>query len=214
VSDLSGSSSPEPTRVHSLLLRAQRGDEEAARELLPLVYEELRARAASELAKEPLSGRNATMQATALVHEAYLKLVSGASVDWQDRRHFFAAAAIAIRRILIDRARRRNASKHGGGRSRIDLGEGGLSQLPSAAGQADGGGEQWEKIHIALEKLEAEDSELAEVVNFRYFAGLTTQETAWALNCSTKTIDRRWNVARAWLIHELGGAAGSFEPLA
>lgn len=202
----------EQTRVHLLMQRANQGDEAAARELLPLVYDELRLRAASELAKEPLAGRNATLQATALVHEAYMKLVSGAAVDWQDRRHFFAAAAIAIRRILIDRARKRNTSKHGGNRVRVDLGETGLGQLPARdalepSAPCDPHEQQWEAIHNALSKLQSDDPELAEVVNLRYFAGLTTQETAWALNVSTKTIDRRWALARAWLIHELGDAA-------
>jgi RNA polymerase sigma factor (TIGR02999 family) len=201
--------SPEQTRVHSLLQRLQRGDDAAARELLPFVYEELRQRAASELAKEPLIGRNGTLQPTALVHEAYMKLVSGAAVDWQDRKHFFAAAAIAIRRILIDRARKRSAAKHGGGRARVDMGEQGLAQLSKGEQSASSVAEdrRWEAVHNALEKLQLEDPELAEIVNLRYFAGLTTQEVAWALDVSTKTIDRRWNVARAWLIHELGDLA-------
>lgn len=184
--------------------RAQQGDASAARELLPLVYEELRVRAASELARESLRGRNATMQATALVHEAYVKLVSGAHVDWQDARHFYAAAAIAIRRILIDRARKRDTAKHGGDRAKIDLDLDAHLARPKANDPSHDDEGPWEAMHEALERLQHEDPELAEVVNLRYFAGLTTQEVAWAVGVSTKTIDRRWNVARAWLIDALG----------
>jgi RNA polymerase sigma factor (TIGR02999 family) len=188
--------------------QAQRGDEAAARALLPLVYEELRARATSELARESLRGRNATLQATALVHEAYLKLVSGAHVDWHDAKHFYAAAAIAIRRILIDRARKRASPKHGGDRARIGLDDAAPASTDLSAEAADDN-HPWQAIHDALSRLQSEDPELAEVVNLRYFAGLKTQEIAWALGVSTKTVDRRWNVARAWLIDALGEEAGT-----
>ena len=170
-----------------MLEAAAGGDRKAAADLLPLVYDELRRLAAQKLASEK-SGQ--TLQATALVHEAYLRLVGVAEPRvYRDRRHFFAAAASAMRRILIDQARRKQTEKHGSGRPR--------QELPDvAARQTD---DELLALNEALEQLAAEDPVKARLVELRYFAGLTNDQAADVLGISPSTADRHWAYARAWL---------------
>jgi RNA polymerase sigma factor (TIGR02999 family) len=183
---------PVERTVTRLLQAAKNGDESATEELVPLVYQELH-----RLAKGALGPRaNATLQPTALVHEAYMKLV-GASSTFEDRRHFFCAAARAMRDVLIDEARRKGAQKRGGGWRRVDVE--GLS-LTTQAPPAD-----LLALEDALEELEAEEPELMHLVELRFFAGLTEEETADVLGVSTRTVQRQWRFARAWLWRELGG---------
>ena len=164
------------------------GDDKAAEKLLPLVYEELRRLAAAKMAQQP---PGQTLQATALVHEAYLRLVGADRQDWADRHHFFAAAAEAMRHILVDAARRKQCAKHGGQQQRLDV-----DQLDIAAAAAD---DKLLLVNEALEKLALEDPLRAEVVKLRYFVGLTHAESAQVLNLSEKTVRRHWDFARVWL---------------
>jgi len=169
------------------------GDPQAARELLPLVYDELRRLAAQRLAQEK---PGQTLQATALVHEAYLRLVDTAEAQrWNSRGHFFAAAAEAMRRILVDAARGKRAQKRGGGcrREEVDVAE-------LAAAPAD---EKLLALDEALTKLERQHPAKAQLVKLRYFAGLSTRAAAEALGVSTATADRYWAYARAWLQREM-----------
>ena len=176
-----------------ILTAAADGDPKAAAELLPLVYDELRKLAATRMSAEK-SGQ--TLQATALVHEAYLRLVgSGAERNWNGRGHFFAAAAEAMRRILVDTARRKRADIHGGGRLRVELPEG-LTGPDSAR-------EDVIALDEALVKLERHDPVTAQLVNLRYFAGLSHQEAADALGLSRGAADRLWALGRAWLFRQL-----------
>ena len=169
------------------------GDPQAASQLLPLVYDELRRLAAQQLARE---APGQTLDATALVHEAYLRLVGPADARrWQDRGHFFAAAAQAMRRILIDNARRKLAQKRGGG----------LTRQPLDAVAAPGPDEELVALDEALEKLAALDPLKARLVELRYFAGLTGEQAAAALGISPTTADRHWAYARAWLQTEVRG---------
>ena len=180
--------------VTQILSRIEAGDAGATEELLPLVYEELRKLAAHRLAAEK---PGQTLQATALVHEAYVRLVGGQNNQhWNSRGHFFAAAAEAIRRILVEQARRKNRVRHGGELRRIDFD----SEL-QISDEAD---ENLLALDEALQRLAVEDSEAAEVVKLRYFAGLTIEETASALGISVRTTNRHWAYARAWLFRQLG----------
>ncbi len=173
--------------VTQILSAIEQGDPHAAEELLPLVYDELRKLAAQKLAQEK---PGQTLQATALVHEAYLRLVGPAEPRvYRDRRHFFAAAASAMRRILIDQARRKQTEKHGGGRPHQDLSD-------VAAPQAD---DELLALNEALEQLAIEDPIKARLVELRYFAGLTSDQAAEVLGISSTTADRHWAYARAWL---------------
>lgn len=181
------------TPVTRLLEAASRGDRQAAAELLPLVYDELRALAAAQMAHERPSQ---TLNATALVHEAYLKLVGDQRFD--GRGHFFAAAAEAMRRILVDHARARLATKRGGGATRDPIAPDDI-----AAPAPD---DELLALDEALDGLAAEYPEHAELVKLRYFAGLTADQAARALGISPSTADRRWNYARAWLRRWLGAA--------
>ncbi len=177
----------------TLLLNAiQQGDPKAAGELLPLVYHELRKLAAARMAQE---SPGQTLQPTALVHEAWLRLVGDANPQFDGRAHFFAAAAEAMRRILIDNARRKKAQRHGGGKERVDLHE-----LELAASAKD---EELLAVDDALEKLTSEDAELAKLVKLRFFAGFTNKEAADVLGVSEPTIERRWAFARAWLFKSI-----------
>jgi RNA polymerase sigma factor (TIGR02999 family) len=185
--------------VTRLLDAAAAGDPAAAAELLPLVYDELRRLAAHKLARET---PGQTLQPTALVHEAYLRLVGTAkpqAANWDGRGHFIAAAAEAMRRILIDRARHKKRDKHGGGRRRVDL-----PDLPAADHDPD----DLLALDDALTKLAAEDPPAAEVVKLRLYAGLSVEEAAAALGLSRAHAYRHWTYARAWLrsaLHRGGG---------
>ncbi len=172
--------------VTRLLEAAHRGDKQAAAELLPLVYGELRRLAATKLAQE---WPGQTLDATALVHEAYLRLVGDQQFD--GRGHFFAAAAEAIRRILVEQARRKQAARHGGRRQRE-----GLDPDRLAAPAPD---DELLALHDALDRLAGQHPEKAELVKLRYFAGLTADQAAAALGISPTTGDRHWAYARAWL---------------
>ena len=178
--------------VTRILDRVQAGDPKAAEELLPLVYEELRKLAAIRMANEP-AGQ--TLQATALVHEAWLRLVGPEAQVWSNRYHFFAAAAEAMRRILIDNARRKQRPKHGWGWQRVDLDQ------VNVAIQTDD--DTLLLVDEALTRLEQEDPQKAELVKLRYFAGMTIPEAGKALGLSESTAKRLWTYARAFLLREI-----------
>src|SRR5262245_29579205 len=183
------------SEVTRILVAIEQGDPQAASQLLPLVYDELRRLAAQKLAQEK---PGQTLQATALVHEAYLRLVDVEQAQpWNSRGHFFAAAAEAIRRILIEKARRKKAEKHGGGRRRIDLSE---AEPVARAGQDDLVG-----LDDALARLAQEDPAAAEVARLRRLAGLSVEEAAQALGTSRANAYRNWAYARAWLHARLQG---------
>jgi RNA polymerase sigma factor (TIGR02999 family) len=183
----------EVTRILSDLAQ---GNTHAAEQLLPLVYNELRRLAAQKLAQEK---PGQTLQATALVHEAYLRLVDvDQAPDWNSRGHFFAAAAEAMRRILVDTARAKKTEKRGGGRRRVELV---VEEL--AARQHD---QKLLALHEALVRFEQQDPVKAQLVKLRYFAGLSIRQAAEALDISTATADRYWAYARAWLQREMTGA--------
>jgi RNA polymerase sigma factor (TIGR02999 family) len=224
------------TQVTQILARINAGQREAASQLLPLVYDELRRLAQARLAKE---APGQTLQPTALVHEAYLRLVDDGGKGAQEetekcgtkkaaaekdahakrevgrfanRAHFFAAAAEAMRRILVERARRRAAGKHGGGRQRVPLMD--IADRAGGGGGGGGGGgwsepEPAEMLALddALQRLAASDRRLSEVVMFRYFAGLTIEQTAEAMSASPATVKRDWNYARAWLFDQVAKEA-------
>jgi RNA polymerase sigma factor (TIGR02999 family) len=170
------------------------GEAQSASRLLSLVYTELRQLAARKMARE---NPGQTLQATALVHEAWLRLGGGDKIAWQNRTHFFAAAAEAMRRILIDNARRKNAVRHGGQAGRVDFD---LDSLELAAGMDDA---QLLALHDALDALAAHDAVKAELVKLRFFAGLTLAEAAKVLELSEPTAKRSWAYARAWLYREI-----------
>jgi RNA polymerase sigma factor (TIGR02999 family) len=183
---------PDVTRI----LEAVRGGEpRAADRLLAVVYEELRRMASSKLAHEP---PDHTLQATALVHEAWLRLAGGALQDWDSRAHFFSAGAEAMRRILVERARRKSRLKHGGAYRRQELDEFDLVDLPADLDLL--------ALDEALDRLEREDSRKAQLVKLRFFTGLSLAEAAEVLGVSRATADRDWAYARAWLYHEVRGA--------
>jgi RNA polymerase sigma factor (TIGR02999 family) len=180
------------TDVTRILSAIEAGDPHAAEQLLPIVYDELRRLARHRLAQEQ---PGQTLQATALVHEAYLRLVGGDEAQpWKGRGHFFAAAAEAMRRILIDNARRKRRPKHGGGRQRVDLDE----SLCRSEGEDD-----LPAIDDALTRLARQEPRKAELVKLRYFAGLSLEEAAACLGISSATAKRDWAVARAWLFDAL-----------
>lgn len=181
--------------VTLLLRQIESGDPDAANRLLARVYDELR-----QLARARMAGESApqTLQPTALVHEAWLRLGGDQQPTWQNRAHFFVAAAEAMRRILIDRARRRHAARHGGGLQRENVDD---VALAAPAGESD---EQLLAVHEALERLAAHDARKAELVKLRYFIGLSIEEAASSLGISTATAKRDWAYARAWLFSEIG----------
>ena len=182
--------------VTRILSSIEQGDPTAAEQLLPLLYQELRRLAAQKLAQEK---PGQTLQATALVHEAYLRLVDGAeSRHWNSRGHFFAAAAEAMRRILVERARQKGRAKRGGQFQRLDIDAAALATQVAP--------DQLLAIDEALTKLAGEEPTAARLVQLRYFAGLTVEEAGKSLGISTKTAYRHWNYARAWLHSELLGA--------
>jgi RNA polymerase sigma factor (TIGR02999 family) len=179
--------------VTQILGAVSRGNPRAADELLSLVYEELRRLAAAKMASE---APGQTLQATALVHEAWLRLTRDEKRKWNDRTHFLAAAAEAMRRILVDNARRKRAQRHGGGHHRTDMPE-----IACAVAQTE---DQVLAVNEALEKFAAQDKQKAELVKLRYFVGMTIEEAAEALGISTPTATRHWAYARAWLAQEIG----------
>ena len=182
------------SEVTHILAAVERGDHHAAEQLLPLVYDELRKLAAQRLAGEK---PGQTLQATALVHEAYVRLVGGEPPHgWNGRGHFFAAAAEAMRRILIDRARRKSSRKAGGGMRRIDL-----DDIEPTLGEPD---LELLALDEALQELERRHPRKAEVVKLRFFAGLTTAQAAVALGVSTSTAENDWAYARSWLRLRMG----------
>ena len=179
--------------VTQFLTKIENGDPHAADQLLPLVYEELRRLARGRMADEK-SGQ--TLQATALVHEAYLRLVGNSQEgSYRDRQHFFAVAATAMRRVLVDNARAKMAEKRGGQYERVPL-----FDVPEPSSDAE-----VLSLHDALEKLETADPQKAQLVELRYFAGMTSNEAAEVLGISTATAERYWAFARAWLQSEVRG---------
>jgi RNA polymerase sigma factor (TIGR02999 family) len=192
------------TNVTRILSAIEQGDPHAAEQLLPLVYDELRRLAAQRLAREK---PGQTLQATALVHEAYLRLVNvEAASPWKSRGHFFAAAGLAMRRIFVETSRRKRRVKHGGGRQRVDLDD--------ALAVAEPVVHDWLALDEALQRLELADPVAARLVNLRYFAGLTTAEAAEALGISLRSAERNWTYARTWLhraLCEPGRAEGGTE---
>jgi RNA polymerase sigma factor (TIGR02999 family) len=185
--------------VTRILSAIEQGDSQAAEQLLPLVYDELRKLAAAKLAQEK---PGQTLQPTALVHEAYLRLVDSEKVQhWNSRGHFFAAAAEAMRRILIGNARRKQAQKRGGRAKRVDLDAIELADHPAS--------EKLLVLEDALIRLAPKDPVKGELVKLRYFGGLTSQEAAGILGISTATADRYWAYARAWLQNEITAALES-----
>jgi RNA polymerase sigma factor (TIGR02999 family) len=185
------------TEVTCILSAIESGDSKAAEQLLPLVYDELRRLAAQRLAHET---PGQTLDATALVHEAYLRLVDVDQAQrWNSRGHFFAAAAEAMRRILIDQARRKQSQKRGGGNQRVDLDAAALA-APAAEDARD-----LLALDDALAQLEAEEPQKARLVKLRYFAGLSLADAAAALGISPATAKRHWIYARSWLYGKLHG---------
>jgi RNA polymerase sigma factor (TIGR02999 family) len=180
------------TDVTRILDAIHHGDPKAPGELLPLVYDELRKLAAHKMANE-LPGQ--TLQPTALVHEAWLRLTENENVKWDGRAHFFAAAAEAMRRILIDNARRKRAARHGGGQQRLDIFE---VDIPSAPKD-----DELLAIDEALEQFQKHHLQKAELVKLRYFVGLTLEQAAETLGISVPMAKRQWTYARAWLIREM-----------
>ena len=178
--------------VTRLIEAIQHGEPTAADELLPLVYEELRKLAASRMANEAAGN---TLQPTALVHEAWMRLVGNENPKFAGRAHFFAAAAEAMRRILIDRARSKRAVRHGGRQARVDI-----QSIDLASPVTD---DQLLAVHEALDKLAAQDPVEAELVKLRYFIGFTVEEAAGLLDISPRTARNYWAHARTWLYHEI-----------
>jgi RNA polymerase sigma factor (TIGR02999 family) len=178
--------------VTQILERVEQGDGKAAEELLPLVYEELRKVAAHKMSLQP-AGQ--TLQATALVHEAYLRLVGSEGRQWESRKHFFSAAAEAMRHILIDRARRRLRVRHGGAAEKVEL-----EEIEIAAPAKD---EIVVQLNEALEELARKSPEQAEIVKLRFFVGMNETEIAQVLNSSERSVQRHWNYAKAWLFERI-----------
>ena len=184
------------SELTKILHATAQGDSSAARKLLPLVYDELRQLAARKMTQESCAQ---TLQPTALVHEAWLRLGGDEQPTWENRTHFFCAAAEAMRRILVENARRRLRLRHGGGLQRVDCE---LIDLPIA--QDD---EKCLRVHEALDQLAATDPRKAEMVKLRLFAGFQVQEIAAVMNTSEKTVQRDWTFAKAWLSRELKDGA-------
>jgi RNA polymerase sigma-70 factor, ECF subfamily len=184
--------SPPPEQVTQLLARWREGDRGALDELMQLVYEELR-RMADRYMRDERRGH--TLQTSALVNEAYLRLVGHEDIQWQNRAHFFGVAAQAMRRVLVDHARRRGGQKRGGGARKVSLDE--------AAEAASGQGAEIVALDEALQELARLDPRKARIVELRYFGGLAVEETAEVLGVGHATVTRDWNMARAWLLREL-----------
>lgn len=178
------------TDVTLVLDAVRRGERQPSEELLPIVYDELRRMAAAKMARESAGH---TLQPTALVHEAWVRLVDNGSRNWENRAHFFGAASEAMRRILIERARRKSRIRHGGGQQRVDI-----IDLDLAGALPD------DKILLvdeALQALKAESAEIAQIVTLRFFGGLTNEEIVEVVGTSDRTVRRQWNYAKAWLFN-------------
>jgi RNA polymerase sigma factor (TIGR02999 family) len=178
--------------ITMMLLKASEGNAEAMSELLPLVYQELH-EMASNFMRSERTGH--TLQTTALVHEAYLRLIDQKHVDWKNRSHFFAVAAQAMRRVLVDYARKHKAAKRGGGQEKIPLEE--------AAVVSEAPAEELLVLDEALGKLKLLDERQSHIVELRYFGGLTIEETAQALGISPTSVKREWSMAKAWLYQQV-----------
>jgi RNA polymerase sigma factor (TIGR02999 family) len=178
--------------VTRILRSVQQGDPTAAAELLPLVYEELRKLAAVRMARE---APGQTLQSTALVHEAWLRLGGDAAPKFDGRAHFFAAAAEAMRRILVERARGRKRLRHGGGQERVDLE---AAEIPMTVED-----EKLLQVHEVLGELESDDPTQAQIVKMKFFMGMKADEISTALGVSEKTVNRHWAHAKAWLFHRI-----------
>ena len=183
---------PGDSPASTVLRAAQAGDRQAATDLLPLVYAELRELARARLARQP---PDQTLTATALVHEAYLRIAGADDVTWEGRQHFFFAAARAMRDILVEQARRKAGPKRGGGQRRRELDE--------ACAVLEPPSDQVLAVHEALQELEARDPLKAQIVLLRYFTGLTMDEIATVLGLAERTLDRHWRYIRAWLMKRL-----------
>ena len=190
----------EPTDLTELLTDVTLGNREAVNRLTPIVYDALREMASGFMRRER---QDHTLQATALVHEAYHKLVDQTRVNWRNRAHFFAVAAQSMRRILVDHARRRAGLKHGGGRARLSLDEGLIAEYEQAVDLT--------ALNEALEKLAARDPVQARIVEMRFFAGLSVNETAEVVGMSPSTVEREWRCARVWLHQVLSDDEGAIE---
>ncbi|MCH7664606.1 MAG: sigma-70 family RNA polymerase sigma factor [Acidobacteria bacterium] len=189
---MTDSSTSPPHQITRILKAISAGDPDKADQLYSLVYDELRQMARVKMARER---PGQTLQPTALVHEAYLRLLGGEEPQWESRAHFFTAAAEAMRRILIDRARRYARAKHGGGRQRVEL--------ESSAGAQQPQSETLLALDEVLDRLEERDAQMAQVVKLRYFAGLTAKETAEAMGISERSVYRSSTLAKAWLHREM-----------
>jgi RNA polymerase sigma-70 factor (ECF subfamily) len=188
---------PAPQNVTELLIGRSKGDKEALDALVPLVYDELRRQASRYLRHERVGH---TLQTTALIHEAYLRLVDQKNVHWQNRAHFFGIAAQLMRRILVDHARTRKRAKRGGSDVRISLSE---ATLKTRAQDLD-----IVALDEALERLAAIDEQQSKIVELRFFSGLTVEETAEVLSISPATVKRDWSMAKAWLHREISSEVG------
>ena len=188
-------SDSEQKDVTRLLDAVGAGDPRAAQELLPLVYDQLRKAAQRQMAGER---SDHTLQATALVHEAYIRLVGSHQTDWDSRAHFYVAAAEAMRRILIEHARKRDRIKRGGGEKKVPLSAVYLAEEARP--------EEIMSVDDAIRRLEERDSRMAKIVRLRFFAGLSVDEIATSLGLTGRTIRREWALARAWLHRDLGGS--------
>jgi RNA polymerase sigma factor (TIGR02999 family) len=191
--DLEGHADSKQTDITRLLDAAGGGDPRAAQKLLPLVYDQLRKAAQKQMAKER---HDHTLQATALVHEAYIRLVGSHEVVWENRAHFYVAAAEAMRRVLIEHARKRGRIKRGGDRKRVPLSAVYLAEKAHP--------EEIMSVDTAIRRLEERDSRMARIVRLRFSAGLSVEDTAETLGLSDRTVRREWALARAWLHRELG----------
>ena len=189
------------SNVTHILNAIEQGDKQATNDLLPLVYEELRRLAAQNISNE-MPGH--TLQATALVHEAYIRLVEAQSPNWNSSGHFFKAAAEAMRRILVDKARHKQSLKAGGAYHRVDM-EMNESYLPALVLADDGTTADLLALNEALEKLDKKDPRNAELVKLRYFAGLSLEQVAQVQGITRRTATRWWTYARAWLYREITG---------
>lgn len=184
-------------QITAMLAEIVDGKSGAVDRLLPRIYDELRAMARGQLARERAGH---SLQATALAHEAYLKLLGDGRASWENRRHFFGSAAEAMRRILVDHARSARRRKRGGSRVRVELDENALVQGPASIAVIE--------LDLALAELEERDRDMAEIVKLRYFAGLTVEQTAETVGVSGRSVNRAWAAAKAWLHRRLTEGAG------